>query len=826
METPLRNDSSKASFSPPVGSRLRSFKRDWLINKCSQNVLNIITNGYVLPFRSKPNLIRFPLILSEYKAQQKDQALATCIQSLLSKNAIERVENVKSLGFYSRLFLVPKPHQRWRPVIDLSRLNTFLHVEKFKMETPESIRTSLVPGEWVSSIDLSDAYLHIPIHPNSRKYLRFCYKAQVFQFTSLPFGLATAPQVFTMIVKEVKLMALSRGLRIHQYLDDWLIRSQSQEESQRDTQAVVDLTQSLGWIINQEKSELKPTQVFSFVGYEYHLDSALVRPTHERWLKLQDLILRLKSKRVLTARCLMSLIGLLASTEKMVPEGRLHMRPFQFHLKEHWRYPQSLDNLLPWTEAIVAHLDWWQNPSNVMKGADLHPKDHSIQLFTDASNEGWGAHLDQNSTKGLWSEREKRLHINVLELKAISLALRDFKDQCQNQTVLVATDNSTVVAYINKQGGTHSAEMCALLWKIMTWCHHYHITLKARHIPGCLNVMADLLSRSNQVQSTEWSLHPQVFKQICRKWFTPLHNADLHRLLSSFHRDRPKSSRNLPKWNLSVVLNELTKAPFEPMKDSDLKHLTLKTAFLLALASGKRRSEIHAWVASKVANLGQWEKVVLFPSSDFIAKNQLAREGSQSVSPVTIPALTTIVDRQFKEDRTLCPVRALRFYLDRTKDLRGSRSLLFISFKKGHTSDIRPATLSSWLKQTILLCYKQADKQALDLVQVKAHDIRAFAASKGFYGGVSVDQIMQACHWKAHNTFTNFYLKDLTWSDTDNNMYLGPVVAAQQVLDPSPQTSCPRKEKRGGGGGHIRYNQVFRSLSQDLGIPLPSRCYG
>ena len=128
---------------------------------------------------------------------------------------------------------------------------------------------------------------------------------------------------------------------------------------------------------------------------------------------------------------------------------------------------------------------------------------------------------------------------------------------------------------------------------------------------------------------------------------------DLHRLLSSFHRNRPKSSRNLRKWNLSVVVNELTKALFEPMKDTDLKHLTLKTAFLLPLASGKCRSEIHAWVANKVSNLVKWEKVALFPSSDFIAKNQLAREGSQSVSPVTIPALTTIVDRQFKEDRTL-----------------------------------------------------------------------------------------------------------------------------------------------------------------------------
>ena len=245
------------------------------------------------------------------------------------------------------------------------------------------------------------------------------------------------------------------------------------------------------------------------------------------------------------------------------------------------------------------------------------------------------------------------------------------------------------------------------------------------------------------------------------------------------------------------------------MKDTDLKHLTLKTAFLLALASSKRRSEIHAWVANKVSNLGQWEKVALFPSSDFIAKNQLAKEGSQSVSPVTIPALTTIVDRQFKEGRTLCPVWALRYYLDRTNDLRGSRSLLFIAFKKGHTSDIRHATFSSWLKQTILLCYKQADQQALDLVQVKAHDIRAFAASKSFYSEVSVDQIMQACHWKAHNTFRNFYLKDLTWSDNDNNMYLGPVVAAQQVLGPSPQTSHPQKEKK---GGHIRCNQVFRSL--------------
>ena len=135
-------------------------------------------------------------------------------------------------------------------------------------------------------------------------------------------------------------MALSRGIRIHQYLDDWLIRAQSPEESSHNTKVVVDLTESLGWMINQVKLELIPTQVFSFVGYEYHLNSALVKPTQERWQKLQALILRITNQSALTARHLMSLNGLLASTEKMVPEGRLYMRPFQWHLKENWTFPQ------------------------------------------------------------------------------------------------------------------------------------------------------------------------------------------------------------------------------------------------------------------------------------------------------------------------------------------------------------------------------------------------------------------------------------------------------------------------------------------------------
>ena len=95
-----------------------------------------------------------------------------------------------------------------------------------------------------------------------------------------------------------------------------------------------------------------------------------------------------------------------ASTEKMVPEGHLHIRPFQFHFKEHWRFPQLLDSLLPWTETISAHLEWWQNPTNMMKVQTFIPKttvSNSLQMSQTKA----GVLTEQTSTKGLWSDKEK-----------------------------------------------------------------------------------------------------------------------------------------------------------------------------------------------------------------------------------------------------------------------------------------------------------------------------------------------------------------------------------------------------------------------------------
>ena len=206
------------------------------------------------------------------------------------------------------------------------------------METPETIRTSLQQGEWVTSIDFKDDCFHIPIHEQSRKYLRFHVQGQTYQFKALPFGLSTAPLEFTVVAKEVKLMAMQKGIRIHQYLDDWLVRATSHRVCLQHTQDLVEICQKLGLLVNLDKSELEPKQMFDFVGYQFDLRSGRVRPTPDRWQNLQDKVLEMLSLPACPVRQFMS-IGLLTPTEKQVHLDRLHMRPIQWHLKNNWRIP-------------------------------------------------------------------------------------------------------------------------------------------------------------------------------------------------------------------------------------------------------------------------------------------------------------------------------------------------------------------------------------------------------------------------------------------------------------------------------------------------------
>ena len=198
-------------------------------------------------------------------------------------------------------------------MIDLSVVNKHLHVPTFKMETAKNIRDSLQQREWVTSLDLTDAYFHIPIHQKYQKYLRFNVGDRSYQFTALPFGIAAAPLEFTMVAKEVKLTAIAEGIRIHQYIADWLMRAKTKQQCQENTHRLIHLVKGLGWIINFEKSNLIPTQEIDFLGYKFDLRVGLVFPAQKKIDRLLEKTVTMLKASYTSPKKLMSLIGSMAS---------------------------------------------------------------------------------------------------------------------------------------------------------------------------------------------------------------------------------------------------------------------------------------------------------------------------------------------------------------------------------------------------------------------------------------------------------------------------------------------------------------------------------
>ena len=251
--------------------------------------------------------------------------------------------------------------------------------------------------------------------------------------------------------------------------------------------------------------------------------------------------------------------------------------------------------------------------------------------------------------------------------------------------------SETVAARIEAPQRRSTRSVYEAKWTIFTkWCITNQVDFRSPPVKSVADFLMYLFEDRKLQPSTIDGYRSAIADKLGNTTVNISKDENLNRLLESFHRDRPKGRRGIPSWNLSLVLHQLTKAPFEPLREASLKHLTFKTVFLLALGSGKIRSEIHAWQHKNIRHQSDWSKVSLFPSPSFLSKNQLAKEGPESVAPVVIPALASTLDKSLKSDRSLCPVRALRYYLDRTSDLRQHKELVFVSFKKGFDKDISP----------------------------------------------------------------------------------------------------------------------------------------
>ena len=516
----------------PVGARLLNFAREWSRLTTDSYVRSVVQEGYHIELESLPTLSPVPLPMQLSPISEKARCLRREITSLLEKRAIEELcPTSLSPGFYSRIFLVPKKDGGRRPVFDLKALNHFVRKEKFKMTTPRVVTNALHHGDSAVSVDLKDAYFHIPIHRKSRRLLRFATAGndglRVFQFRALPFGLTSAPRVFTKVILPIGHLAHTHAICLLQYLDDWILRNTDKSLLVQQASWLLRIMCRVGLVLNVQKSQLAPTQRLIHIGVEYWLDVGLMFPPMDRVHKIESGVSLLLSVQVTTAYFWLSLLGRMSSATDAIPLGRLHLRPLQLYLLAHWS-PASKDMaaLIPVKHNLLDHhLHWWLNRKYTRAGMLLDIPEAQTQLFTDASESGWGAHLDTFQASGEWSAREAILHVNQLEMLAVRNALAAFKTQLSGLTVQLMSDSATVVSYIAKQGGTSSVPMYLLAKEVLLAARDANIFLRAKHIPGERNALADLLSRMNRVVHTEWTLLQSVVDALSITWDTP--NVDL-----------------------------------------------------------------------------------------------------------------------------------------------------------------------------------------------------------------------------------------------------------------------------------------------------------
>lgn len=380
----------------------------------------------------------------------------------------------------------------------------------------------LIPEQaWMASIDLKDAYFHVTIWPQHCWYLRFAVGKDHYQYRILPFGISTAPQVFTKCMAVVAVASHLEGILVFPYIDDWLVVARTAHQLCSALQRTVALLSKLGLCINMQKSASIPAQSLQFIGAR--IDTIVQRaflPT-KRADAICQLIKAFLHHNIQPALHIQRLLGLMAATTFVVPLARLRMRPLQLwflHRFSVQTQPQCL--LLRVPKKVIKSLTWWTVPGNLAEGLPFLPQEPEVLIYTGASLWGWGAHYGELHAQGRWPKSLSQCHINMLELTAVQNALLSFLPAVRGKDVQVATDSMAMKYYLNKQGGTGSRALCKLLMSLWDWCVHNRVWISAIHIPGELNTRANALSRTELVEH-EWSINNRYLHPVFKAWEVP-----------------------------------------------------------------------------------------------------------------------------------------------------------------------------------------------------------------------------------------------------------------------------------------------------------------
>ena len=479
--------------------------------------LDAVEHGVRLPLTGRPPRVRLP---NRPLSAEHTAFVDAEIQRLLNEGAMEEAAE-SDVWISSPLGVVPKASGKLRMIIDMRLANKYVDAPTFRYEDVDAFLPLIENGDHAYTLDLKAAFHHIVVHKQHRPLLGCQWRGRLYRFRVLPFGCSASPYLLTSMLKPTLTKLRDKyGARIAMYMDDLAGLVRPGDTTARDN--VVATLNSLGWVIEHDKSVLDPAPRIQFLGFEIFCGDdngpPSIRCTAKRRRNTLDALRRIMRARRVTARQAARVAGLCTSMARGI---NVPVRSLLGGLFEAIRTAPTWDAVVQLPEHAYADLAWFRSALSSWQGQRLHTPPADLHIYTDASGSGWGATAPFDDTipdmAGFW-QHGAAMSSNMRELSTVLLALQQTRSAIAGRNIHVFTDNVVSAAYVNRFGG-RARHLDAVARKIFELISDAGCTVRASYTPGLSNdhiTRADELSRLNPKH--EWELTRAAFDRVNRAY--------------------------------------------------------------------------------------------------------------------------------------------------------------------------------------------------------------------------------------------------------------------------------------------------------------------
>ena len=511
---------------PFMGPRTKI--QEWIALGADNVLLQVLRKGINAPLHAVPQ----PRAARKY---HNEESLMTTIGEYLEAGVIRKLtkEEAKRTRFWIPTFgREKKDNHKIRLITDLRQLNNCHQVKKHKAETWQSVLQTLSDTKlrWGVTLDLKSYYHHLGLHPDIQRWMRICIQDTAYQMVAMPFGWALAPWWANKFSKPIRAWLNNLQWEHCWWIDDVLILGNTKEQAEERATSLVKKLTELGITVNKAKSMKEATQQFTYVGHHFDLQKDIVSPTQEKQKITQQKCTHQIKGNNFQPRHLASLAGNLVDANKS--NMTLHGLPQQIMKWAAWGVNQNAKWFSRWNKEQC----WGTTVQKTMQLQKLlqkalkavqHPTPRVLRarsgldyvITSDASNQGWGAHLqlqgkEIHTCAQTWTPSQARLHITHKEALASALATKTFRKFITPRSKLIIKTDATSTAWTWRKGSKLPGMNQAIAEMVVSTSKD-RIHIEAQHIPGDTNKRADWLSRNADPKN--FTLQKEVYHKVCQR---------------------------------------------------------------------------------------------------------------------------------------------------------------------------------------------------------------------------------------------------------------------------------------------------------------------